>query len=268
MGSFVWKDKVVWVTGASSGIGEALVKELAKLGARVVLSARNEKELKRVQLECSLDEGHSLLLPLDISDYKNLQKKVQTVQKKWSQIDVLINNAGVSQRDLAENTSIEVTEKIMDINFFGVVALSKAVYPLMKKNKSGILVVIASLAGKIGTPLRSSYCASKHAVLGFFDGWRGEAFHDGIQITTVCPGFVKTKISLNALVGDGKNQGKMDEGIENGLEADYTARVILAGIARGKDELIISGFKERFAYFLKRFFPRVLNRILRQAKVT
>ncbi len=263
-----WKNQVVWVTGASSGIGEAIVKELAILGAFVILSSRNEKELKRVKTEAGLNDQTSLILPLDLENYKSLDKKVPLALKKWGRVDVLINNGGVSQRDLAENTTLPVTEKIMAINFFGTIALTHALYPHLKSKKKGVIVVISSIAGKVGTRMRTSYCASKHALQGYFDGLRAEAYHDGIQVSVICPGYIKTKISNNALMGNGKSQNKMDDGIASGLDVKETAKRILAGIKGGKEELIISGPKEKLATYLKRFAPRLLARILRTAKVT
>lgn len=263
-----WKNKVVWVTGASSGIGEALVKELAKSGALIILSSRNEKELKRVGAEAGLTNQTSLILPLDLEKYKLLAKAVPLALKKWGHVDVLINNGGVSQRDLAENTSIAVTEKIMAINFFGTVALTSALYPHMKSRKMGKIAVISSIAGKVGTRMRTTYCASKHALQGYFDGLRAEAYHDGIQVSIICPGYIKTKISNNALLGNGKSQNKMDDGIASGLDVTETAKRILNGVEKGKDEVIISGPKEKLATYLKRFAPGLLAKILRSAKVT
>lgn len=263
-----WKNQVVWITGASSGIGEAMVKELAKAGAFIILSSRSEKELKRVKEESGLTDQTSLILPLDLEKYKTLPSFVPKAIKKWGHVDVLIHNGGVSQRDLAENTSIAVTEKIMSINFFGAVSLTVALYPHFKLRKKGIIAVISSIAGKVGTRYRTSYCASKHALQGYYDGLRAEAFHDGIQVSVFCPGYIKTKISINALLGNGKNQNKMDDGISTGLDVTETAKRILAGIASGDEELIISGPKEKMAAYLKRFAPSLLSKILRTAKVT
>ncbi len=263
-----FKNKVVWVTGASSGIGEALVKQLAKREALIVLSSRNKKELERVKVEAGLNDSNSYILPLDLEDYHQVPKSVPLALKKWGRVDVLINNGGVSQRDLAENSKIEVTEKLMNINFFGTVALTMALYPHFKSRKSGVIAVVSSVAGKVGTRMRSSYCASKHALHGYFDSLRAEAYHDGIQVTLMCPGFIKTKISINALLGSGKSQGSMDDAQANGLDVDITAKKMLDAIATGKDEVIISGIKERFAAFLKRFAPALLSRLLRNAKVT
>ena len=263
-----WKNKIVWVTGASSGIGEAVVKELAALGAKVILSSRNQAELIRVQKEAKLTHENSLVLPLDLEKYKDLEKYVSKALKPWGKIDTLINNGGISQRDLAENTSLAVSEKIMNINFFGAVSLTMALYPHLKSQKNGTIAVISSIAGKVGTRMRSSYCASKHALQGYFDSLRAEAFQDGIQVSIICPGYIKTNISMNALIGSGKSQNKMDDGIASGLDVNVTAKKILKGLEKGKEEIIISGFKERFATYMKRFFPRILSIILRTAKVT
>ncbi|TGN19741.1 SDR family oxidoreductase [Leptospira idonii] len=263
-----WKDKVVWVTGASSGMGEEMVKELAGKGAKVILSSRNREELSRVQKEAGLSDQNSLILPLDLEKYETLSKSVPAALKKWGKVDALINNGGISQRDLAENTSLSVTEKIMNVNFYGAIALTMALYPHFKENRSGIIAVISSVAGKTGTRLRSSYSASKHALHGYFDSLRAESHAFGIQVSLICPGFVRTKISYNALVGSGKTHNKMDDALAKGLDPNQTAKRILDSIARGKDEVVIGGFQETMATYLKRFFPGLLTKILRNAKVT
>ena len=163
-----YKDKVVWITGASSGIGEAVAKAFAAEGAKLVLSARRKEELLRVQQECRLGNDRALVLPLDLSDTTNIHTLTQQVIDRFGRIDVLVNNGGFSQRAYAQETPVDIDRKIMEVNFFGQVALTKSVLPFMLKQKSGHIVTISSITGKFGFYLRSAYSASKHALHGFF----------------------------------------------------------------------------------------------------
>jgi dehydrogenase/reductase SDR family protein 7B len=191
----------------------------------------------------------------------------EKVIKEVGTIDILVNNAGISQRSLVKDTPIEIDQKLMNINFFGAVALSKAVLPGMLKQKSGQFVVISSLVGKIESPMRSTYAASKHALHGFFDSLRAETYDDGVQVLMVCPGFIKTDISINAITSDGSKQNKMDENQENGLLPEVVAKRILRAVERGKNEIYI-GKREVAAIYLKRWVPGLFARIIRNAKVT
>ncbi len=261
--------KVVWVTGASSGIGEALVMELAKQpNTKVILSARQSAELERVQKEAGLDSDRGHVLPLDLSQSNSFQAIVESAIQNWGKVDVLISNGGISQRDLAENTSLEVVRRLMEVNFFGNVALSMLLFPHFKKRGSGKYVIVSSVAGKTGTRFRSAYSASKHALHGFYDSLRAEAFEYGIGVTLICPGYVKTKISFNALTGAGKPQNKMDDVQNNGLPPQLVARKIISAYENNREEVVIGGLQEHLGALLKRFFPRLLSRILRKAKVT
>ncbi|TGK22975.1 SDR family oxidoreductase [Leptospira stimsonii] len=268
MSETFYKDKVVWITGASSGIGEELAKEAAKRGAKIVLSARRPKELERVKKECGLTKANSLVLPLDLEDYKKLKNVPKTVIDQFGRIDVLINNGGISQRSYTYETTIDTYEKLMDVNYFGNIALSLAVLPIMRKQKSGVISSISSVAGLFGVPLRSGYSASKAALTGFYEALRAENGKEGVKVTLVYPGFIKTQISNNALKGDGTKQGKMDSIIEQGISADECARKILDAIADGKNEIVIAGFRESFATFLHKFFPGFFAKSIANAKVT
>ena len=208
--------KVVWVTGASAGIGEALVKAFAKKGAKVVLSARREEEMKRVQKEAGLNDTNSLIIPIDLVHFEEIEPAIAKIKQKFSVIDVLVCNAGVSQRSLVKDTMLEVDRKIMELNYFSVIALTKKVLPGMIARKEGHIVVISSVMGKMSIPLRSAYCASKHALHGFFDALRSEVFKDNIKVTVICPGYVKTNVSVNAITGNGETHGKMEEGQNDG----------------------------------------------------
>ena len=260
--------KTVWITGASSGIGKALVAEAARLGANVVLSARDKKALLKVAADAGLTPANSLVLPLDLSRYKNFGPAVKSVLKKFGAIDILINNGGISQRSLASETRLEVFEEIMAVNYFGNISLSLAVLPSMRSRKSGTIATISSVAGKFGTPYRSGYSASKFALSGFYEALRAENYQDNIRVNVVYPGFVRTNVSLNARTGSGQKQGAMDQGQSAGISAEECARKAITGIMRGKNEIYIAGPKERLAVLLNRFFPGLFARVIRKAKVT
>lgn len=254
--------QVAWITGASSGIGEALALELARRGAKLVLSARREDELRRVADATNLPPENVLVLPLDMTDESQLPGHVQTVLDYFGQIDYVFQNAGITQRGTVAETKFEVYRQLMEVNFFGVVALTKAVLPHMLTQKSGHFVVTSSVAGKLGTKQRSGYCASKHALHGFFDALRAEIYEDDLHVTMVCPGYIKTPISLHALNADGQKHARMDQNQAIGMDPAKCARQICNAVARHREEVYVGGF-EIGGIYLKRFFPGFLSRILR-----
>jgi short-subunit dehydrogenase len=259
--------KVVWVTGASSGIGEALVKELAvKSNAKIILSSRNKDQLNAVAQKAGLEANRFFVLPLDLEDYKKMPDVVEEAVEKFGKIDILINNAGLSQRSLAIETDIEVDKRLMDIDYIGTVALTKSVLPYMIRNGGGHIAVVSSLMGIFGAPMRSSYAAAKHALHGFFDSLRAELYTKKITVTIICPGFVQTNISINALTGNGSLQGTMDDATNKGMPADVFAGKMLAAIEKKKNQASIGG-REVMGTYLKRFFPSLLAKIVRKAKV-
>ncbi len=260
------KDKVVWITGASSGIGEALVYRYHKAGAKLIISSRNRDELFRVKANCK-NALHVHVLSLDLEQTSSLQQKTTDALKIYNKIDVLINCAGVSQRSLALETDAATEEKIMRINFWGTVALSKAIIPAMIIQGGGQIVCISSLAGKFGTRFRSAYAASKHALHGYFDSLRAEVANQNIIITLACPGFIKTKVSLNALTGDGNPQKTMDDAINIGMPAETCAEQIYKAVSAHKEEVYIGG-KEVKGVLFKRLFPLRFSQYMRTAKVT
>jgi short-subunit dehydrogenase len=262
------KHKTIWITGASSGIGRALVFEAARRGANVILSARSLADLKSVQREAGLTAQNSLIIPLDLSKYKQFSKPVSQALRKFGAVDILINNGGISQRSLAHETQIKVYEEIMAVNYFGNIALTLALLPSMRARRSGIVATVSSVAGKFGTPMRTGYSASKFATNGFYEALRAENFRENIQVSIIMPGFVRTNVSLNARVADGKKQGKMDAAQNQGMSPEQCARQAMAGILRGKNEIYIGGFKEMLAVTVNRFFPNIFARIIRKAKVT
>lgn len=262
-----FKDKVVWITGASSGIGRAVSLALSKDGANLILSSRNIEKLNEVKLQCEQPDKIKIL-KVDLDEYVNLNKLVQKAISPFGNIDILINNGGISQRSLAIDTDITIDTRIFKTNNFGTVALTKALLPYFVARKTGQIVVVTSVVGKIGTPLRSSYAASKHALHGFFDSLRSEVYDDNITVTLICPGYVNTNISINALTADGSPQNSLDKATANGLSTEYLAKRMLQAIAKKKQEVVIGGKLEWLAVYMKRFFPRVLARMTRKIPVT
>jgi len=261
------KNQIVWITGASSGIGEALVYAYHKLGAKLIISSRNKDKLYEVKSNCKANPTDIHVLPLDLDNTESLAAVAEEALKIYGKIDVVIHSGGISQRSLAMDTQLSVNERLMKVNFFGTVALSQAVLPAMIQHGGGHLVAISSLVGKFGTPLRSGYAASKHALHGYFDSLRAELYQDNIKITIVCPGFIKTQVSVNALVGDGSAQNSMDDAQANGMTAETCAQKIISAINKEKEEVYIGG-KEIYGVALKRFFPKLFSKLLRKAKVT
>jgi len=260
-------NKIIWITGASSGIGRSLAIELSRRKAKLILSSRNKTELEKVKQACEYAENVKIL-PLDLEHYNNLSVAAETAIKLFGSIDVLFNNGGISQRSLVKDTSIDVDKRIMDINYLGTVALTKAILPHFIQKNSGHFVVTTSIVGKVATPLRSSYSASKHALHGFFDSLRAEVYQNNIKVTLVCPGFVKTNVSLNALTGDGTPQNIMDVATNNGLTSEVFVKQMLKAVKNKKQEVYIGGFKEKLGVYTKRFFPKILAIMIRKMAVT
>jgi len=259
--------KIIWITGASSGIGKALAIELSKLDTKLILSSRNEATLNEVKDLCE-NSQNIIVLPIDLEKYDDFDKTVATAISFFGKIDILINNGGISQRSLAIDTNIDVDKRIMDINFMGTVALSKAILPHFIANNSGHFVITTSVVGKVATPLRSTYSASKHALHGFFDSLRAEIYKHNIDVTLVLPGYVQTDVSMNALTGDGSKQNTMDTATKNGLSSDVFAKKMIRAIQKRKKEVVIGGFKETGSVYLKRFFPRIAAHLVRKVNVT
>ncbi len=257
-----FRDKVVWITGASSGIGEALVHGFVQTGARVILSARRLQELERVRAESGAAEDRTLLLPLDLSLTDTLTAHAETAWKWAGKVDILINNGGISQRGLAQDTLPEVDRRMMEINYFAPVVLTKALLPKMIAKGSGHLVAVSSISGKFGFPNRSAYAASKFALAGFYESlsleMRGQQIPVGV--TVVFPGSIKTNISLHALDGNGNAVAQKEDRLEKGMSAAECATGIMQAIAKQKPEALI-GKGELMMVYLRRFLPGVFRRI-------
>jgi len=260
------QEKKTWITGASSGIGRALAAELARRGAVLTLSSRRPEVLDEVRGEIESGERHQVL-PLDLTDTASLDRAARSLLDRWGSVDLMVHNGGISQRSLARETALDVDRRIMETDYFGAVVLTKALLPSMRERGEGRFVVVSSLVGKIGSPLRSGYSAAKHALHGFFESLRAEEHDAGIRVTMVCPGFVRTDVSVNALTGDGRPQGTMDRGQARGMSAEECSRSIADAVERERDEVLIGG-KERFAVLLWRFLPSLYRRMIRRARVT
>lgn len=261
-----FRNKVVWITGASSGIGEALAYEFSRQGANLILSARREEELTRVRNNCSSPK-EVFVLPMDMAEIDLIPHKRRQAREVFGPIDILIHNAGISQRSLATETDLEVDRKLMEVNFFSVIALTKEILPLMIERKTGQIAVVSSVTGFVGTPLRTAYAASKHALQGYFDALRAEVHEHGISVTMICPGFIQTPISKSALTGDGSTYNIMDQAQQNGMPVSTCARKAVKAIRKKKREVYIGG-KEIAAIYIKRFFPGLAASIVRKIKST
>ena len=252
----IFQNKTAWVTGTSSGIGEALAKGLAARGARVILSGRRLDELQRV---AKSTDGETLVLPFEATDYDALPGTVEKAQHWRGGVDLLINNAGVSQRSLALDTSFDVYRRLMEIDFFAPVRLTQLVLPSMVARKSGHIVIISSVAGKIGAPLRTAYCAAKHACVGYYDALRAEVEAAyGIGVSVVTPGSVRTDIAKKAMTGDGSARGRSDDNIDNGMAPERAAEIVLDGVAGGVREIPVAEGMELAALQMRAANPDAL----------
>jgi len=258
--------QVAWVTGASSGIGEEICRQLASKGFRLVLSARNEAKLNELKAVLPHSEEH-IVLPLDLEHSENFAELAKDVISRTQRIDFLYNIGGLSQRAEASETSLEVDRKIMEINYFGTIALTKAVLPFMQQQKSGHIIAISSIAGKFGFYLRSAYSASKHALHGFFESLLLEEAKNNIYVTIACPGKINTPISVSALNKDGKAHGVMDHNQSTGMPVSECVNILLKAVDKRKKEILI-GNKEIKAVTLKRFFPRLFWKIIAKQSAT
>ena len=255
-----YEGKTVWITGASSGIGESLARELAKRDAKLVLTARRAARLEELRSKCPNPERVHVLCA-DLLDESSWSRLADEAEAAAGPIDVLVNNAGVTQRATAQDTHLADVRRLMELNFFAPIALTNAVLPSMLTRRSGRIVVVSSVAGYVGTPQRSSYAASKHAVRGYFDSLRAELHDSGVGVTIVCPGYIRTEISTHAISSDGRVHGKEDAANASGMDPTECARVIADAIAKGRSEVYVGG-KEVYGIYLKRLFPKMIERIV------
>lgn len=262
------RTKVIWITGASSGIGEACAYEWATQGNRLIITALEKDLLDKVKEKClQMGSPQTEILPFDLSRTDQLENLAQQALALFGKIDILFNNAGISQRSKTLETSMDVIRKIMNVNYFAPVILSKTVLPNMIEQGGGQLVVTTSIAGRFGFPLRCAYSSSKHALYGFFETVQAEYFAQNIAVTIVCPGRVRTNISFYALEKDGSMHGKLDHGQAEGITPQQAAKKIVKAIEHKKREVLI-GKKELLMTYIKRFFPSLAAKLARNLKPT
>jgi short-subunit dehydrogenase len=260
-----FKDQIVWITGASSGIGEGLARVFHREGAELILSARRKAELERVKGLCSDGPGKVHVLPFDVVDEPAREAAARHAHDIAGRIDVLVNNAGISQRSLGKDTDMAVDRRIMEVDYFAPIALTKLVLPGMIARKSGQLVVTSSVAGKYGVPLRTAYCAAKHALHGYFDTLRIELTPYNIRVCLLVIAGIRSEVSLHALTGDGSTWGKEDWGPNEGISAIEGGEIIVDGLAQGKYEIDIAFGQALENLKLKRENPDLL--VERMAKI-
>lgn len=256
------QDKVVLITGASSGLGEALSHAFYNAGCKVILAARRMEELERVKgallsSSQSVVCHHPVVFSIDISDLKALPKKAQELIAIHGKIDILVNNSGISSRSDVASTLLDVDLKVMVVNYFGHVALTKGILQSMIDQKSGHIVAISSIQGKFAIPYRSSYSASKHAMLAFFDALRAEVHDKNIHVTVVSPGYIRTNLSCNALHGDGSKHNVLDQTTAEGILPQEAAEKIITAVVRGQKELVLASCTAKIAMYLRLLCPNL-----------
>lgn len=267
MTKITFQGKNVWITGASSGIGEALVYEFVKRGAKVIISSNDESGLERVRKACGEKASNVICVPFDLADTSDIENLVEQQINKVGNIDYLLNIGGISQRARADETPLWLDRKIFEINYFGTIALTKAILPYMIRQKSGHIAATSSIAGRFGFPLRSAYSASKQALHGFFETVFLENKKNNIRTSVIIPGRVRTNISYHALNHEGKEHGKMDEGLNKGISPQKAAETIIRGILKNKREILVGG-KELIMLYIRRLCPWLFFRIGDKIKST
>lgn len=260
-----FNNRVVWITGASSGIGEALVYSFASGGSRVIASSNSSEELGRVAENCSAMKGSVTKVVFDLADTSSIDDVVNEVIKREGRIDMLLNIGGVSQRALIKDTPLWLDRKIMEINYFGTIALTKAVLPHMINAGGGHIVATSSISGRFGFPLRSAYSASKQALHGFFETLLLEHKKDNIRVSVLIPGRVRTRISYHALTATGKEHGRMDEGLAGGITPERAAEQIIKGLQRNRREVLV-GSRELLMLSIRKYFPSLFFRLAGRLK--
>ncbi|MCR4860351.1 MAG: SDR family oxidoreductase [Bacteroidales bacterium] len=258
--------ETVWITGASSGIGEACAHRYAAEGARLILTSSSAERLAPVAQRCrELGAPDVLVLPFDLSRSDGIEALVEKAWEAFDGIGTVLLNAGISQRTTVEDTSVEMVRKIMEVNYFSPVQIAKALLPRLLERGGGHIAVTTSIAGRFGFPLRCGYSSSKFALYGFFETLQAEYYDRGIRVTLVCPGRVQTNISRYALDKGGVPHGKLDPGQAGGLSPEAAARKIVRAVGRGRREVLV-GRGELVMVWIKRFFPGLCARLARKIK--
>ena len=260
------QQKVVWITGASSGLGKALAQECALRGARLVLMARRFDELENVR-NGLLNADQHVSIAADITNENQVRQAYVQVLEKFGRIDWLINNAGLSQRALIKDTTMQTERTIMEIDYFSQVFLTKTVLPTFIKQKSGRIAYVSSVAGLLGTQYRASYSAAKAAIHMWANSLRAEVAENGIGVSVIFPGFIQTNVSLNALDGAGQPQGHQDDAIANGLAPNVFAKQVVNALLAQKEYIVVAGKKEKLGVMVSRLSPKLLYKMIRKIKV-
>ena len=255
-----WKEKRVWVVGASSGIGEGLVEVLARSGAKLLISSRNEKRLNFIAEKFSSSDIH--VLEMDVADHSLLKSKTTQAWETFDGFDAVFLNAGIAVRDWIMETEVEVEKKLFDVNFWGAVIITKNILRIKGDQTQLRLVITSSLSGKYGVPKLAAYAASKHALHGYFESLRAEIYGKGVSIHLAIPGFINTEITVNGLRGDGTVSGKMQQALAKGMDPVTCAQGILDEVEKGKEEFVVGGM-ERHTVWLSRFFPGIMKKMIR-----
>jgi len=261
----IFTGKVVWITGGSSGIGEALVRAFATEGSRVIASSKDGPGLARVAESCSAMKGSVTPVIFDLSDMNGIEELVASVVNREGRVDMLLNIGGISQRALIRDTPLWIDRKIMEVNYFGTIALTKALLPHMIRNGGGHIAATSSISGRFGFPLRSAYSASKQALHGFFETLLLEHRKDNIRVSVLIPGRVRTMISLHALTASGAEHGKMDEGLAGGVTPEKAARQIIRGLRRNRREILVGG-SELLMLKIRKYMPALFFTIAGKIK--
>ena len=262
-----FQGKKAWITGASSGIGEALARQLADLGVSMIISSNEEEGLRRVADACREKTSKVVIAPFDLASTENIQPYAEEKIAELGGIDFLINIGGISQRARVDETPLWLDRKIFEINYFGTIALTKAVLPFMIRQRSGHIAATSSISGRFGFPLRSAYSASKQALHGFFETLFLKNKNNNIRTSVIIPGRVRTNISLHALDAAGKEHGRMDPGLDRGIPPQKAAGIILKGLARNKREILV-GDGELMMLHIRRIWPWLFFRIADKVKAT
>ena len=261
----LFNGKVAWITGASSGIGEALVYLFVNEGAQVIASSNEPAELERVKIRCGEKASMVRCVPFDLSDTGGIDKIVEQQINAVGKIDFLVNIGGISQRARIEETPLWLDRKIFEINYFGTITFTKAVLPYMITRKSGHILATSSITGRFGFPLRSAYSASKQAIHGFIETLYLENKVNNVKASVIIPGRVRTRISFHALDSKGNEHGKMDEGQAKGISPESAAKIIVRGIIKDKREILV-GKGELTLLYIRRICPWLFFKIADKIK--
>ncbi len=258
------EEKVVVVTGASSGIGAALSELYVKRGYHVVMAARNEEKLNQLAETLSGEKGSTLTVKTDVSKEVDCKNLIDKAVEKYGKIDILINNAGISMRALFKDLDLDVIRKLMDVNYWGTVYCTKYGLPHLLKQK-GSLVGVISIVGHVGLPARTGYASSKFAIRGFMDTLRIEHLKDGLHVLVAAPGFTESNIRNTALQADGKEQGKTPREEGKMMTSMEVASRIAKAVDKRKRSLILTFMEGKFTVFMNKFFPKLMDKLIYNA---